>query len=145
MGDDFLAGGTGDDTLSGGIGNDLYYFERGNGTDRVIENDATAGNTDVVKFQAAYISDNQVWFSQVGNDLEVSIIGTQDQLVIKDWYLGSAHHVEQFKTDFNTLTDSNVQNLVNAMAAFAPPVSGQTSLPPSYQAALNPVIAANWQ
>jgi hypothetical protein len=31
------------------------------------------------------------------------------------------------------------------MAAFAPPAAGQTSLPPNYQTALNPVIAANWR
>jgi hypothetical protein len=31
------------------------------------------------------------------------------------------------------------------MAAFAPPSAGQTTLPPAYQEALAPVIAANWQ
>jgi hypothetical protein len=38
-----------------------------------------------------------------------------------------------------------VQNLVDAMAAFAPPAPGQTTLPPEYASQLNPVIAANWQ
>lgn len=36
-------------------------------------------------------------------------------------------------------------NLVQAMAAFAPPSAGQTTLPPAYQTALAPVLAANWQ
>jgi hypothetical protein len=68
-------------------------------------------------------------------------------LVIRDWYLGTANHVEQFKTTdgARTLPDSNVQNLVNAMASFAPPAAGQTSLPSTYQTALATVIAANWQ
>lgn len=56
------------------------------------------------------------------------------------------YHVEQFKTsDGKTLLDSQVQNLVSAMAAFSPPVAGQTTLSASYAAALNPVIVANWQ
>jgi len=57
------------------------------------------------------------------------------------------NHVEQFKTTdgAKTLLDSNVQNLVNAMASFAPPAAGQTSLPTAYQSSLAPVIAANWQ
>ena len=60
--------------------------------------------------------------------------------------MGTANHVEQFKTsDGKTLLDSQVQNLVNAMSAFAPPAAGQTSLPSNYHAALDSVIAANWQ
>lgn len=63
-----------------------------------------------------------------------------------NWYSGSAYHVEQFKTaDGKTLLDTRVENLVTAMAAFAPPAAGQTTLPSNYQTALAPVIAANWQ
>ncbi len=40
---------------------------------------------------------------------------------------------------------SPVKNLVVAMAAFAPPTAGQTTLPASYEESLNPVIVANWQ
>lgn len=35
--------------------------------------------------------------------------------------------------------------LVSAMAAFSAPPAGQTTLSPEYEAALAPVIAANWQ
>jgi hypothetical protein len=60
--------------------------------------------------------------------------------------LGNQYHVEQFKTsNGKTLLDSQVNNLVNAMAAFAPPAAGQTTLPDNYAASLSPVIAANWQ
>ncbi|MBC7610827.1 MAG: hypothetical protein H7228_14855, partial [Polaromonas sp.] len=52
---------------------------------------------------------------------------------------------EQFKTsDGKTLLDSQVQNLVQAMASFSPPAAGQGSLPQNYANSLNPVIAANW-
>ena len=141
-----LDGGLGADTLTGGTGNDTYVLGRGYAADTVVENDATVGNTDIAQFLAG-VSAEQIWFQHVGNNLETSIIGTGDKLVIKDWYLGSAYHVEQFKTTDGamTLLDSNVQDLVNAMASFAPPAAGQTTLPQTYQDALAGVIAANWQ
>jgi hypothetical protein len=43
------------------------------------------------------------------------------------------------------LLGSQVENLVQAMAAFAPPAVGQTTLPQNYRDQLAPVIAANWQ
>jgi len=41
--------------------------------------------------------------------------------------------------------DRKLENLVSAMASFAPPAAGQTTLPQNYQDALAGVIAANWQ
>ena len=46
--------------------------------------------------------------------------------------------------DGKTLLDSQVNSLVQAMSAFAPPPAGQSTLAADYQTALNPVIAANW-
>ncbi|SFP21364.1 calcium-binding protein, partial [Variovorax sp. 770b2] len=141
-GSDTLDGKEGDDLLSGGAGNDTYVMGRGYGVDRVDEDDATTGNADVAVFDASV---DQLWFRQIENDLEVSLIGTGDKLVVNDWYLGSQHHVEQFKSiSGKTLMDSQVQNLVQAMASFAPPAAGQTALPANYQASLMPIIAANW-
>ena len=129
----------------GGTGNDTYWLGRGYGPDSITENDTTAGNTDVARFDASVATD-QLWFRKVSNNLEVSIIGTTDKLTMTNWYLGNQYHVEQFKTsNGKTLLDSQVQNLVSAMAAFAPPAAGQTTLPASYASSLNTVIAANWQ
>jgi Ca2+-binding RTX toxin-like protein len=144
-GADRLDGGAGADILAGGTGNDTYVLGRGYGAETVNENDTTAGNTDVMSFLAGVATD-QLWLRKVSNNLEVSIIGTSDRATITNWYLGSPYRVEQFKTaDGKTLLDSQVQNLVNAMAAFSPPAAGQTTLPANYQTALAPVIAANWQ
>ena len=144
-GNDTLDGGAGTDSLVGGAGNDTYVLGRGHGADTVTENDSTSGNADLASFLAGVATD-QIWFRHVGNDLEASIIGTSDKLTIKNWYSGSAYHVEQFRTaDNHLLLDSKVENLVQAMAAFSPPAAGQTTLPSNYQTALQPVIAANWQ
>jgi len=139
-----LDGSTGVDTLTGGSGNDTYFLGRGYAAELIQENDATVGNTDVMSFLAGVTSE-QIWFRSVGNDLEVSIIGTADKALIQNWYLGTQYHVEQFKTsDGRTLLDSKVQELVNAMAVFAPPAIGQTTVPASYQPTLLPVIGADW-
>ncbi|MNL87699.1 hypothetical protein D3C87_2169800 [compost metagenome] len=54
--------------------------------------------------------------------------------------------MERFATaDGKQLLDSQVDLLVSAMAAFAPPAPGQTTLGADYQASLSTVIAANWK
>jgi len=144
-GNDYLDGKAGNDTLVGGTGNDTYFLGRGYGSDLIQDNDATVGNLDTAQFDAGIATD-QLWFRKVSNNLEVSVIGTADRFTISNWYLGSQHRVEEFKTsDGKVLLDSQVQNLVQAMAVFAPPAAGQTTLTASQQAALAPLIAANWQ
>ncbi len=143
-GNDTIDGAAGADTLVGGTGNDKYVMSRGYGANVVQENDATVGNTDLMQFMAGVATD-QLWFRKSGNDLEVSVIGNTDKATVQNWYMGNQYHVEQFKTsDGKTLLDSKVQDLVSAMASFAPPSAGQTTLPASYQSTLLPVIAASW-
>lgn len=137
-------GGKGDDVLSGDAGNDVYQFGRGDGADTIRENDTKAGNTDLLSFGPG-IEANQLWLSRASDDLQIGIIGTSDKVTVQNWYSGSQHRVEQIKTaDGKVLLDSQVQNLVQAMASFAPPAAGQTTLPSSYQNNLAPVFAANW-
>ncbi|PTQ88962.1 calcium-binding protein, partial [Agitococcus lubricus] len=83
---------------------------------------------------------------RVGNNLEVSIIGTSDKVVVKSWYLSTDNQVEQFKTtDGNmTLLSTDVQALVNAMASIAPPSLGQTELSSEQHSQLDVIIAASW-
>ncbi|MFA7269623.1 MAG: calcium-binding protein, partial [Sterolibacterium sp.] len=126
-------------------GNDTYLFGTGAGQDHVNDYGTTVGNTDMVKL-AAGIATDQLWFRHVANNLEVSIIGTNDKLILDNWYVGSTYHIEQFKTaDGKLLLDTQVENLVQAMAAFTPPALGQTTLPQSYQDVLATVIGVNWQ
>ncbi len=144
VGADTLDGGAGNDTLTGGNDGDIYLFGRGDGHDSIIESAASSGS-DSVLFDAA-ITNDQIWFAQDGLDLSVSVIGTDDRITIQNWFDNAAHQIEVFETsDGDTLLNSQVQNLVNAMAAFSPPSAGQTALPQSYEDDLIPVISANWQ
>ncbi len=125
-GNDILSGGAGSDYLDGGDGNDVYLFGRGAGQDTIASYELTSGHSDVLSL-GNDISTDQLWFRRVGSNLEVSIIGTEDKATISGWYAGSAYRVEQFKTaNGKMLLDSQVENLVSAMAAFAPPSAGQT-------------------
>jgi hypothetical protein len=76
----------------------------------------------------------------------ISAIGTTDSVTVTGWFLGAAYHVESIVAGGNgkTLSDAKVQGLVDAMAGFTPPAAGQTTLPASYQTALNAVIASSW-
>jgi len=169
-GDDYLAGGNGDDAIVGGAGNDqlfgeaghdtyrgglgadtlsdtsttshdIYVWGRGDGADTLTD----AGGNDRLDLLAG-VSADQLWFRRVGNNLEMSVIGSTDRFTINGWYTSAANQVETFRlSDGQTLLASQVQQLVNAMAAFAPPAAGQSTLPPDYAATLQPVIAANWQ
>ncbi|MEW6678692.1 MAG: carbohydrate-binding domain-containing protein [Pseudomonadota bacterium] len=145
LGNDLLVGGTGNDTLLGAQGNDIYLFQRGDGSDTWTDYDTTPGNVDVARFGAG-IAHDQIWFRQVGNDLEASIIGSTDKALIKNWFTEDAYHLERFEAgDGKVLLDSQLDALVSAMAGFAPPAAGQTVLPGAYQDALAPVLATNWQ
>lgn len=146
-GNDILEGGIGNDTLNGGAGADTYLFKRGDGQDTIQDSDQTAGCNDVLQFDTA-VSANQLWFRKAGatNDLEISVIGTVDKVTVKDWYVGAATRIEEiYDGTGKKLLAADVANLVNAMAGFAPPASGQLTLPQATATSLNPIIAANWK
>ncbi|MBL4763356.1 MAG: hypothetical protein JKY93_11755, partial [Gammaproteobacteria bacterium] len=141
-GNDVLRGDAGNDFLAGGIGDDNYQFGRQHGADTLVE--FLDQGTDRVSFLNDIAAD-QLWFKQTGNDLDVSIIGTDDHLKVRDWYSADGPTVESFATaDGAILYDNQVQQLVDAMAAFAPPASGESSLSDDYKTQLDPVIAASW-
>ncbi|MEE3732363.1 S8 family serine peptidase [Mannheimia haemolytica] len=137
-GNDSLNGMGGNDFLMGGLGNDTYHFNRGDGMDTIYDEQ---GN-DTLRF--TNINHNQLWFRKLNVDLEVSVIGTQDKVVISDWY-GKNYKVENFVAANNkSLNHTSVDKLVSAMAAFSPPSAGQISLPQAVNTKLEPILAANW-
>jgi trimeric autotransporter adhesin len=143
-GADTLIGGLGNDLLDGGAGNDTYRFSRGDGQDSIWESDTTVGNQDVLSFDSSVAYD-QLWFKKIGNNLEVSVIGTADKLTVSNWYVSSQWHVEQVAASDKILVDTQVQALVDAMASMTPPPLGQTALSATQASALQPVLASSWQ
>jgi Ca2+-binding RTX toxin-like protein len=150
-GADTLLGGAGDDSYIGGLGadtlndtstttNDVYVWGRDQGADTLSD----AGGIDRLDVLPG-VTEDQLWLRRVGKNLELSVIGTADSLTINGWYASPGKQIESFHlSDGQALQAGRVQQLVDAMAAFAPPSAGQTSLPQPYQTALQPVIAPNW-
>ncbi|MGX5648959.1 calcium-binding protein [Hydrogenophaga borbori] len=75
----------------------------------------------------------------------MQVLGDGGQVEINDWYASPNNRIEQMQlSDGQKLLAAQVDSLVNAMAAFAPPAPGQIALTPEQQTALSPVIAAGW-
>jgi len=144
LGNDILNGGAGNDTLVGGLGNDTYLFGLGSGRDLINNMDAL-GN-DKLLFDTG-VNAEQIWLRQLGNDLEVSIIGTAHSVKVQGWYSADENkRIDSLQlAEGNTLLASEVQTLVDAMAAFTPPPLGQTSLSATQQASLGFAIAVAWE
>ncbi len=142
-GANLIDGGLGVNKLTGGLGNDSYVLRRDYGLNTIQESANASGGVDQVQFGLG-INSSQVWFSQVNNDLQATVIGTGARVLVKDWY-SAGMSVESFTlSNGQQLAAANVQNLVNAMASLTPPAMGQTTLSAQQKSALNSVISNNW-
>lgn len=147
-GNDVLQGGAGNDYLNGGAGSDTYRFGRGDGRDE-IHNPAYVADSglqvqDTLRFLEG-INVDQLWFRRVNTNLEVSIIGTDDTVRLNSWYGSTPSRIDSFETSSGQmLLASQVDQLVQAMAAFSPPAPGQITLSQDQRSALTPVLAASW-
>ena len=76
----------------------------------------------------------------------MSSIGTADRVTIDEWYLSHGSRIERFEAaDGVFTTDLRIEQLVAAMAVFARPAPGLTTLPADLHEQLEPALAANWQ
>ncbi|WP_316234082.1 calcium-binding protein [Bradyrhizobium sp. SZCCHNR1098] len=145
MGSDVLQGGAGDNILVGGVGA-TYVYAPGDGNDVIINGVASlAKPTGTLDFGTAYTADN-FWFVKSGNDLEIDILGTHQQVTVADWFLGGSYQLQEIKAGGLEI-DTHVSQLVQAMATYAqahpgfdPTVASQ--LPTDAQ--LHDQIAAAW-
>ena len=138
--DDIIEGGRGHDTLDGGAGNDTYRYASGHGRDSIHE----SGGDDDLVFED--INHDQLWFERSGDDLLVSEIGTNGQVTIAQWYAGADRQLEAFEAgDAMIMQNNALDQLVNAMASFQKPASGETSLSAELRDDLTPHLAAAWQ
>ncbi len=134
-------GGKGNDQIYGSAYDDTYLFNQGDGQDVIHE----YGGKDKLIF-GENISENDIWLSKKGQDLELSFTANDDKVTVANWFSGTTYHIEEITTaSGKTLKDSQVQALVESMAAFSPPSSGQSILTPAQQHQLDVVIAASWK
>ncbi len=106
--------------------------------------DPASGNADMLRFLEGVAAD-QAWFRLGANQREFSAIGTGDEASFANGHSGNQYPMEWLGAGGEgALLVSQVNNLVSAMAAFAPPPAGQTTLPPDRTQSPAMVLAANW-
>ncbi|HEY3149670.1 MAG TPA: calcium-binding protein, partial [Dongiaceae bacterium] len=93
------------------------------------------------------IGEDQLWLAHNGNDLLVTIRGTggSDSLRVKNWYTDSTTHLNLQLSDGSVLAASQVQSLVQAMAAFTSSSGAPISLTGTQEQKIDTTIAANWK
>ncbi|MDC8757865.1 beta strand repeat-containing protein [Janthinobacterium fluminis] len=141
-GNDTLQGGKGNDFLVGALGDDTYVFARGDGAD-IIGDTSTETSHNSIAFLAG-VNAEQLWFRQVGADLEVSTIGTTDKITIRSWDAATPTIAEFRTAAGHVMRGADVQTLVLAMANLTPPPLGQLTLPANYATILAPTFVQAW-
>jgi len=128
VGDSVLVGGEGNDVLIGDDGADTFRIELGGGLDR-IRNFADSAEGDVISFGDG-ISHDQLWFQQLGDDLQVSILGTEDGVIVEDWFdADGSNQVDAFEfANGDQIDAQGVQALIDSMAVFNPPAIGDVAV-----------------
>ena len=105
-GDDYLEGGKGNDYLEGGYGNDTYVYSKGDGNDTIYDYSSVSGEID--KLILNNINSSDVSLSKEGNNLVLSINGTEDKITINDHYYSSNYRLENimFADGVNVSSDN---------------------------------------
>lgn len=114
-GNDSLLGGAGDDYLLGESGNDVYVFNRGGGVDTIDDYDATAGNLDVIRFDASIAPADVTVTRAMNNALHLKIVGGMDQIILAQAYADSNSRIE--RVEFN---DGTVWTFADLLAKITP-------------------------
>ncbi len=129
---DHLDGGTGDDILIGGAGADNYVIRRNSGADTIYNFDTDSALDSVVYDQADQIQYSELWFTKVGKDLRVKILGTGTVTTVKDWFVDAVagnwaaadnFYVDIFVADDRVVRQVNLPALLTIMSAIAEPTS----------------------
>ena len=122
-GNDTIVGGIGNDILNGGNGDDTYIYNLGDGFDTISE---TGGNDKIVFGKG--ISQSDLSFEQIGNDLKISVNGKDDKgIQINNHFQNDASKVETIEFyDGSTLNISNADQLIQAMNSFSVSNSAST-------------------
>jgi Ca2+-binding RTX toxin-like protein len=127
-GNDTLNGGVGNDILIGGDDSDTYLMDLSSGADEIRNFDPNGTDIDVVGYSGG-ITNRQLWFERVGNDLVVTVVGTSARTTIKDWYtVTTASERANYKIDFFLAGDRvsqtiNAEALVTLMAGYTRPTT----------------------
>jgi Ca2+-binding RTX toxin-like protein len=148
-GNDTFYGSLGVDTLNGNGGYDTYRFGKSFGQTTInnLASDGVATANGEIDFGAGVAHDD-LWFQKSGNDLQIDLLGTKQDITVSGWYAGNSRaQVQSVDAGDGLKVDSQLQQLVSAMATYTAANPGfnptQATQMPADQS-LQTVIAAAW-
>lgn len=100
---DFLGGGLGNDTMSGNSGNDWYYYNLGDGADRITE---SATSTDVDRLiLGAGLTTSNIFFSRSGSEgATITFTGQSGSIILDSQFFDTTGFgIEQIQFNDGTL------------------------------------------
>jgi len=135
--------GTGNDVESG---NDTYYIlNRGYGQDQITN---TAGARDGYLALGVGLGASNLWFTQSGNDLRIQVLGTQTQVLIKNWFVGTSSQLTGIELDNgSTISAAQISALAAAMTTYQnvnPGYNAQIATELPNNSAIQAAIDADW-
>jgi hemolysin type calcium binding protein len=138
--------GGGAETANGGARSNVFQASASTGQAAInLPSSPTSSNE--LDFVGG-ITDNQLWFAQSGENLQIDLMGTSTQVTLDNWFTNSSQPLQEI-TAGGLKLDSQVSQLVQAMATYSadnagfdPTASGVSSVPANSN--LQTAIAAAW-
>ncbi|WP_407155060.1 calcium-binding protein [Bradyrhizobium sp. STM 3557] len=137
---------TGGNTSKGGNGYNTYVASVSTGHAIINPNEA-AGSSNELDF-IGDITDQNLWFVQSGNNLQVDLLGTNTSVTVNGWFSSSANQLQEI-TAGDLKIDSQISQLVQAMATYSAnhagfdPTNSSVQVAPN-DPALQNAIATAW-
>jgi hypothetical protein len=137
--------GAGSEMASGGSGANFFQVSRDTGQAAINLSSAT-GSQNEIDFTGS-ITDQNLWFQQSGNNLQIDLLGTNTTATIDNWFSGSSSQLQEI-TAGGVKIDSQISQLVQAMATYSAnnpgfdPASSGSTVPTD--TSLQTAVAAAW-
>jgi hypothetical protein len=122
-----------------GSGTDLYQINANSVSETI-----NLGSADTVQFNG--VASQGLWFDQVGNNLQIEALGSQEKVTVTNWANDQSALVAVDASD-GLQVDAQLSSLVSAMATFAadnPGFSVATATTMPQDSSLQLSIAAAW-
>jgi hypothetical protein len=120
--DEYFDGKGGTDVEIGGGGNDTYAMQSGYGA-LTIENGTASSEVANGALSILGEDPSNIWFRQVGNDLEVDVLGTSTKATVQGWFSQDSSKLAAITVaggDSGDVTiDSQLNQLIQAMATYS--------------------------
>ena len=87
----------------------------------------------------------ELWFGKSGYHLVIGLIGGTDQVTVNSWFHSSGYMIDKIEAGGSYLVESQVAQLVQAMAAIGSPGGADGQWTDEQRETLTPVLSACWQ